>query len=223
MEGQVVPLRSTHATRGSRSSRRRSTRAIVLAVAAAALLLAVHRAGPWLVVSEPLGSADAIVSLASHEWERLPLVAELAARHPGAVILLTEPQPPTPFNCHDCPNRVDRLRHMGVDETRVLVLPITGQGTHGEALTVRAYARESGVRRLMVATSAYHTRRSLATFRKVFETSGIDIGIEPALDSSVARPSRWWWSGYDRAYVPYEWAAIVHYAYTHGVRWRHLR
>jgi uncharacterized SAM-binding protein YcdF (DUF218 family) len=204
---------------GSWRRRRRWTGRLVLAAAAVVIALAARYAGELLVVSHPIARADAIVSLASHEWERLPLVAQLAAAHPDARVLLTEPQPPTPHNCHDCANRVDRLGHLGVDAARVEVLPIRGQGTHGEALTVLAFAREAGLRRVMVATSPYHTRRSLATFRKVFETTGVEIGIEPATSDPPARPAIWWWPGYDRAYVPYEWAAIVNYAVRYGVGW----
>lgn len=173
--------------------------------------------GTALVVSKPLERIDAVISLASHEWERLPLTAGVAAANPNAMVLLTLPQPATPFNCHDCDHRVDRLRLLGVAEQRVRVLPIPSSGTHGEALSALTFARETGIRHLLVVTSPYHTRRALATFEKVFEASGIEIGVEPATASSPAQPSRWFWAGYDRAYVCYEWAAVVHYAWHYGV------
>ena len=87
------------------------------------------------------------------------------------------------------------------------ILPLTAPGTHGEALAALTFARETHVRRLMIVTSPYHTKRSLATFRSVFDGSSIEIGIEPATASSPARPERWWATPYDRAYVAYEWAA----------------
>jgi uncharacterized SAM-binding protein YcdF (DUF218 family) len=210
-------------TRGTRPRWRRWFARLLVMSAVLIVVLGVRYAGTWLIVSRPLQDANLIVSLASHEWERLPLVARLAQAMPDAHVLLTEPQPSTPFNCHDCANRVNRLRHLGVDEARVLTLPIAGHGTYGEALTVLAFARENGVRRVLVATSPYHTRRSLAAFRKVFDTTGIEIGIEPATSISGAQPSTWWWHGYDRAYVPYEWAAIVYYGFRYGVSWKHYR
>lgn len=185
-----------------------------------ATLLALWGAWPLgtaLVVSRPLQRVDAVISLASHEWERLPLTARLAAANPEAIVLLTLPQPATPFNCHDCAHRIDRLRHLSIAETRVRVLPTTGPGTRGEAMAALAFARETGLRHLLVATSPYHTRRALATFRKVFESTGIEIGVVPASDSSPAQPSRWWWGGYDRAYVGYEWAAIAYYKWQYGI------
>jgi uncharacterized SAM-binding protein YcdF (DUF218 family) len=78
------------------------------------------------------------------------------------------------------------------------------------------FARGAGLRRLVVVTSPYHTRRSLGVFRKVFHGTDVKIGVEPAANS-VARPARWWFGGYDRAYVAYEWAAIAYYAWKYGV------
>jgi uncharacterized SAM-binding protein YcdF (DUF218 family) len=176
------------------------------------------RAGPALVVRVPIANPEAIVSLASHEWERLPATARLAAKFPGAVVLLTQPPEVTEFNCHDCANRVHRLSLLGVPAERVREVVLTGPGTHGEAVATLGYARDTGLRRLVIVTSPYHTRRSLAVFRKVFEGTGVEIGVEPALADSVAQPGRWWWGGYDRAYVAYEWAALVYYRWSYGVR-----
>jgi len=169
------------------------------------------------VVSRPLEHVDAVISLASHEWERLPLTARIAGAHPEAIVLLTLPQPATEFNCDDCAHRLDRLRSLGVDAPRVRVLPLWSRGTHGEALAALAFAREASVGHLVIATSPYHTRRALATFRKVFEHTGIEIGVEPATAYSPAQPSGWLWVEYDRAYVAYEWAAIVAYKWRYGV------
>lgn len=160
--------------------------------------------------------ADAILSLASHEWERLPDAARLAKATPSAVVLLTLPQPVTPFNCHDCNGRVSRLERLDVPADRVRIIPLTLSGTYGEAVAVLAFARQTQIHRLVIVTTPYHTRRSLAVFRKVFTGSGIEIGIEPAR-SSPARPDRWWATPYDRAYVAYEWAALVYYGFRYQV------
>jgi uncharacterized SAM-binding protein YcdF (DUF218 family) len=176
------------------------------------------RAGSALVVRVQIASPDAIVSLASHEWERLPLAARLARAHPAALLLLTVPQPPTPFNCHDCANRVNHLAALGIDQSRIRMLQLTTPGTYGEALALRAFAEREGIRSLVLATSPYHTRRALAVFRAIFRGTDVRIGVEPASDTSPARPTGWWWAvGYDRAYVAYEWAAVVYYAWHYRV------
>jgi uncharacterized SAM-binding protein YcdF (DUF218 family) len=195
---------------------RRTTRALAV-VAGLTLVWMAARAGPALVIRVPIANPDTIISLASHEWERLPTTASLATQYPGAVVLLTQPAEVTEFNCHDCGNRVHRLALLGVHDERVRQVTLTTPGTHGEAVAALDYSRAAGVHRLMIVTSPYHARRSLGVFRKVFANTNVEIGVEPALADSVARPERWWWGGYDRAYVAYEWAAVVYYAWEYGV------
>jgi uncharacterized SAM-binding protein YcdF (DUF218 family) len=193
----------------------------ILLWSCAVLLLACVAVAPGLgaalVVSQPIARPDAIVSLGSHEWERLPLAARLAGENPEAIVVLTVPDVPSVFNCHDCANRVASLTRRGVGPERVHLVDLATATTYGEAQAVLAFARDAGVRRLVVVTSPYHARRALATFEHVFAGSGIQIGLEPTHDTSPARPSRWFLASYDRAYVAYEWAAIAQYALKHGV------
>jgi uncharacterized SAM-binding protein YcdF (DUF218 family) len=193
-------------------------RALVLTLAAIllALLWPLSRAGTALVVTRPVEAPDAIAMLASHEWERLPATAALARRHPEAVVLLIEPQPPTIHNCHRCAERVAWLEEEGVDTARVRVLQTALSNTYGEAVAVRQHAHEEPFQRLLVVTSPYHTRRALATFAAVFAGSGIDVGVVPAAPAR-GRPERWWLDPYDRWYVRYEWAAILAYRLRYGV------
>ena len=195
----------------------RGVAAAIALVAVVAGAAAAPHAGTALVVSEPLPSPDAIVSLASHEWERLPETAAQARRNPHAIVVLTLPQPVTQFNCHDCAHRTEALSRQGIEKSRVRIVPLTGPGTHGEAVATRAFVMAEHLRSLLVVTSPYHTRRSLATFRKVFEATGVTIGVAPATRTSEARPERWWAASYDRAYVRYEWAALLYYRVKYGV------
>ena len=198
---------------------RRAWRAAFVALSVLAVLSAwfLWRAGELLVISRPLPSPDVIVSLGSHEWERLPLSAALARRSPRSIVVLTLPQTITKYNCDDCPGRVARLGRMGVAAERVRVLPLHGGGTHGEAEAVRDLVKANGLHRIVVVTSPYHTRRALAVFRKVFEGTDAELGVEPATATSEARPGAWWSTPYDRWYVAYEWAAVVYYAFRYRV------
>ena len=173
--------------------------------------------GTFLVTSSGPKSPDAILMLASHEWERLPAVSRVARENPGATVLLTEPRRPTIFNCHLCAERSRWLVNLGVESTRIVVLQRRVGNTHDEAEAAREYSSAQGVHRLLVVTSPYHTRRTLAVFTTVFRDSGVEIGVQPALPESPARPEAWWMSAYDRAYVRYEWAALVWYAIRHQV------
>jgi uncharacterized SAM-binding protein YcdF (DUF218 family) len=124
---------------------------------------------------------------------------------------------PTPANCNNCGARTAWLQGLGVPGPRVGVLAPPVTNTYDEAVAARAYCAEHGVTRLVIVTSPYHTRRTLATFRTVFRDSGISLGVEPALEHSTARPDDWWARSGDRWYVSYEWAALAWYAVRYGV------
>jgi uncharacterized SAM-binding protein YcdF (DUF218 family) len=185
---------------------------LVLAVGAAWPLA---HAGTALVVERDVGSPDAIIMLASHEWERLPAAAALARRYPGAIVLLTLPPHVSVNNCHRCGERVQWLELEGVARSRVRVLAGTSN-TYEEAVAALTHAREEPFTRLAIVTSPYHTRRALATFDKVFESSGASVGITPATPAR-AQPQRWWRDPYDRHYVRYEWAALLTYRVRYGI------
>lgn len=190
----------------------------LLLVAPLALLLPLaYGAGTALVVSRDVGAPDAIVALGSHEWERLPVLAELAMRHPGAVVLLTQPRFPNSDNCHRCGERVAWLERLGVAATRIELLSPPVTNTRDEARVSAAFSRENQLQAILVVTSPYHTRRALTTFASAFAGIATRVGVHPSWPASPARPDRWWSDPYDRAYVRYEWAALAWYALRHRV------
>jgi uncharacterized SAM-binding protein YcdF (DUF218 family) len=175
-------------------------------------------AGDTLVVSRELHDPQALLMLGSHEWERLPALAQLAERNPAAVVLLTEPTKPTPGNCFRCSERIAWLAHLGVDRRRVEMLPRRVTNTYDEAAAALDYCRHWRIAKLMIVTSPYHTRRALATFDSMFQNTTTAVWILPAGSQSRATPDRWWMVSDDRAYVGYEWTALAWYAVRHGVR-----
>jgi uncharacterized SAM-binding protein YcdF (DUF218 family) len=193
-----------------RHNGRRALRAgigLALAVFAA---LAVNSAGTALVTTVPLETPDAIITLGSHEWERLPVAAQYARETPAALVFLTQPRVVTVYNCHDCRHRADVLASSGVAAPRIVTLRELVSNTRDEASAARAECERRGIRRLLVVTSPYHTRRAWRIFQRAFAGSTVTLGIEPAFQYSPAKPSRWWAASYDRAYVRYEWAALLY-------------
>lgn len=182
---------------------------------AALSLWPLRHAGTALVIAQDIDQPDAIVSLASHEWERLPAAAALAAKRPSAKVLLTVPLNLNAFNCHDCANRVERLVQAGVAPDRIVLLPKRVYRTFDEAVAFREWAVANGVRRVMVVTSPYHTARALAAFRHATHGTGIVVGVSPA--PSRVEPARWWRHKFDRWYVTYEWEARLFYFVRFGV------
>ena len=194
-----------------RRKRWRLDRVVLLAAFLAVVALAIDVAGTALVVDVPLANPDAILVLGSHEWERLPAAAALATENPAALVFLTVPRVVTKYNCHDCPRRPARLAAAGVAAERIVQLPNRVSNTRDEASAARAECEQRKLRRLVVVTSPYHTRRARTTFETAFAGSGVSLGFVPS-STSPARPDRWWMAGYDRAYVRYEWAAIAYHA-----------
>ena len=184
-------------------------------VAVAAVWVSI--AGRVLVLSLPIGTPDAIVSLGSHEWERLPEAADAAARYPSALVVLTQPREITVYNCHDCAHRVDRLVAAGVAASRVRMLALTNDTTRGEADACRRFAAQTAIRRVLLVTSPYHTRRALAVFRDALAGTGVEVGVEPATAYAKARPALWFMTAEDRWYVAYEWAALFYYGVRYGI------
>ena len=180
-------------------------------------LVWVHFAGRVLVLARPVNDPDVIVSLGSHEWERLPAAADAAARYPRAAVLLTQPIVVSVYNCHDCAHRHQRLVAAGVDPARITTMQLRGEGTRAEAEVCRLYAQSRPIKQLLIVTSPFHARRALAVFRHAFEGTGVEIGVEPATRYSEARPASWWATPYGRWYVAYEWAAMAYYAGRYGV------
>jgi uncharacterized SAM-binding protein YcdF (DUF218 family) len=194
------------------AARARGLHAAILLACAATVAVALVNAGNVLVVEDPVASPDAIIMLASHEWERLPAAARLARANPHAVVLLTVPVRVTAYNCHRCGERVEWLTKSGVSVERILVLGDKAWNTHSEAAAALAYARVHRIGSLVIVTSPYHGRRALATFRTAFRDTPVRIGLVHAPYATGSRPERWWMNAYDRWYVSYEWAGLIWYA-----------
>ena len=192
-------------------NRRRIDRVVLYAALLALIAFVIDRAGTALVVAVPLEHPEAILVLGSHEWERLPAAVEIARANPSALVFLTIPRVTTKYNCHDCEARPARLEAAGVAAERIVKLPDRVSNTQDEATAARAECGRRNVRRLVVVTSPYHTRRARTTFEAAFAGTGVSLGFVPS-GASPAQPPRWWSAPYDRAYVRYEWAAIFYHA-----------
>lgn len=77
------------------------------------------------------------------------------------------------------------LQQLGVPEAVIVSLPFSRSGTRFDAEHVRQWAMAQGVKRLLLVTSDYHSRRALWTFATIFAGTGVDIGILPIRDNLV--------------------------------------
>lgn len=85
------------------------------------------------------------------------------------------------------------MEKLGVPQERISVLPVPGgvTSTRDEAAVLRRYVDAHGTRRVILVTSAFHTRRALWIMRKVLSGSSAMILSSPAPHYGFDKAS-WW-------------------------------
>jgi uncharacterized SAM-binding protein YcdF (DUF218 family) len=158
-------------------------------------------AARWLVVRAELAHADAIVILSGSALyaERAQWAAHLY--HEGRVprLILTHDEQLGGWGAAEERNlftyerSLKELGRSGVppDKIEVLLQPVSS--TYDEAVLLRGYAVSHGLRSLLFVTSGQHSRRALWTLRRVFQASGIEIGLSPAPPGPRSPSAATWW------------------------------
>ena len=159
-----------------------------------------------LVVNEPLASADAIVVLSgsSAYVERTHKAAQLYHEGRAPLVLLTDDHTRGGWSSEQQRNpffverAIEELIKAGVRKERIDVAPGFAGSTRDEAMILKLYALgdrnehfPEKYNSLLVVTSAYHSRRTLRTFRQIFADTDVKIGTEPVAGGTVA--TAFWW------------------------------
>ncbi|HET6979207.1 MAG TPA: YdcF family protein [Pyrinomonadaceae bacterium] len=181
-------------------------------------------AASFLVTRSELASADIVVLLSGAEdyQERADHAAGLWYERRAPRILVTNDGTRGPWSDIEQRNPFFYERSVGLLEfdsvtpQDIQVLPNVVESTYDEAKAVRTYADANGVKSIIVVTSAYHSRRALWTYRRVFSDSQIRIGLSPAADEGAARRAIWWLTISGWKTVPVEYVKLIYY-------WIHYR
>jgi uncharacterized SAM-binding protein YcdF (DUF218 family) len=171
-----------------------------------------------LIKQAPLENADAIVVLGGSATykERAREAARLLLEGRSQRVLLTNDNMRGPWSNEEYRNpffyerALDELKNAGVPEKSVELLLKPVAGTYEEAEVVRHYAEEHKLRSVLIVTSAYHSRRALWVFSRVFRDTGIRVGLM-APGSGSPRPATWWLSIEGWRRVPTEYVKMVYY------------
>jgi uncharacterized SAM-binding protein YcdF (DUF218 family) len=159
-------------------------------------------AAELLIVKSEIASADAIVVLSGSSTyvERTTWAAKLYREGRAPMILLTNDGLISGWDNKEQRNpyyyelAMRRLQDAGVPSDRIQIVSGAAAGTYQESLEVREFATTHKLNRLLVVTSAYHSRRALWSMRHAFESTGTQIGIDSP-PPGLQTPSRWlWWS-----------------------------
>ena len=194
------------------------------------LVIVVWLVGAWvaaraLIVSADLPKADAIVVLsgASTYIERTHKAAELYNQGRAPLVVLTDDNTRGGWSSAQQRNPYfverarDELVKQGVPRTQIRVAPGMPDGTHEEALVVRDYAVTTGLRSILIVTSAYHSRRALRSLRQAFGDSGTVLGIVTAPTGSQTPGPAFWWLHYEGwRSVAGEYVKLIYYWLKYG-------
>lgn len=198
-------------------------RRILLKVLVACVLLWPFAAwlGARLLITEaPLDNADAIAVLSgsANYKERAHEATRLLLEGRSSRILITNDNQRGPWSSADQRNlffyerSLNEIRNAGVPAEKVELLPQPVSSTYEEAELVRQYAEAHGLRSVLIVTSAYHSRRALWVFSRVFGNTGIRIGLVSVSPGDQSpRPATWWFSRRGWKLVPTEYIKMIYY------------
>ena len=154
-----------------------------------------------LIVEKPLEKADAILILggSSTFTERTQKAAELYKSGVADKVLLTDDGTRGGWNRAEQTNLkfVEMARRnliaQDVPAENIEILEPTVTATVDEARLLDEAARTRNLKKIMLVTSAYHTRRALWIFEKIAAADKIEFGIaSPPTGIETAPPQMWW-------------------------------
>ncbi len=176
-----------------------------------------------LIVEKPMERADVILVLAGSSAydERAVRAAEIYKQGVAPLVLLTDDGESAGWSRAEQRNPpfVELARKtlvaQGVPPENIEILEPQTSGTIYEARLLRQIAQEKKYKTILLVTSAYHTRRALHTFEKVFAENDVDmeIGIESARTGGEQTPTpfSWWLNGRGWQMVAGEYVKGLYY------------
>lgn len=178
------------------------------------------RLGNYLIATDPLAQADAIEVLAGGEISRCKTAAELFRQGWAPRILITKDiylenkdeliRYGIPvLESHDRCLAV--LAYYKVPRNAVEVLDGNNESTADEAQKLLEYLKSRGMRRLLVVTSNFHTRRAVILFRRVFQDAGIDVLVQATPPDIHFDPKEWWTRRRDAKTLLWEYQKLAFY------------
>ncbi|MFN2577914.1 MAG: YdcF family protein [Pyrinomonadaceae bacterium] len=204
-----------------RKAARPKRRFLILAAILVALSpLVAWGAARFLIVKVELPAADAIVVLSGSSTyvERAAWAAQLYREGRAPLIVLTNDGLISGWDHREERNpyyyelSMRRLQQQGVPGDDITVTPGQALGTYEESLLVRDYATAHKLKRLLIVTSGYHSRRALWSMRRACEGSGIVVGINSAPAGwQTPSPWAWWRKRWGWKIVAGEYLKIIYY------------
>jgi uncharacterized SAM-binding protein YcdF (DUF218 family) len=167
---------------------------LVAYLARAAILTAMAE---FLTVEDPIAPAEIIYVLGGEAYVRPTKAAELYKAGLAPRIVIPQPEDAPSHALVVMPNLVDvavaLLEKLGVPDSAIVVLRIPGGSTSTveDARLFRDYVTRHDVRRAIVVTSMFHSRRTRWAIRKALGDAPVEVMMAPAQDSRF-NERNWW-------------------------------
>ena len=173
-----------------------------------------------IVSSHPASPADAIVILSGSSTyiERADWAAKLYLEGRAPLVVLTDDKLISGYNAKEDRNpffyelAAKELLKRGVPAARIEVIPEAALGTYYESLNVCEYATNNKLKKLVVVTSAYHSRRALWSIRRACSHAQLETSVgAPPPGWQTPSPWTWWLRRWGWRVVAGEYVKLIYY------------
>ena len=174
----------------------------------------------YLVIDDKLQPAD-VIFLLNGDFNTRPFkAAELYKQGLAPVIVIARAENTPVVDLGLLPNETDIsvgvMEKLGVPAGKIIVLPIP-QGvtsTFDEAETLKQYIEGHQVQRIILVTSAFHTRRARWIFNKTL--SGLPVKLEmAAVPYADFNQTNWWKNETGLITLGNEYVKLVYYNFKY--------
>jgi uncharacterized SAM-binding protein YcdF (DUF218 family) len=174
----------------------------------------------YLIINDRLQPAEAIFLLNSDFDTRPFHAAELFKQGLAPVVVIARAKNTPVVNLGLVPNDTDIsvgvMEKLGVPPERITVLPFPGgtNSTFDEAAAFKQYAEKNHVQRIILVTSAFHTRRARWIFEKTL--AGLSVSIEmAAVPYADFDQTNWWKNETGLITLNNEYVKLVYYYFKY--------
>ena len=177
----------------------------------------------FLVVRDPLEASDVILLLNGDPNLRPPHAAALYRNHLAPLLLIARSADSTLSKLGLWPNTTDLnvgvLMKLGVPQSNIVELKMPGgvTSTFDEAKLLRTYTATHPVQRVIVVTSAFHTRRAKWAMERVLRGTSVQIRMAPVDDVKYSE-ANWWTREDGQVACNDEYVKLVWYVLHYGFR-----
>lgn len=174
----------------------------------------------YLIISDNLQPADAIFLLNSDVNTRPFRASELYKQGLAPVIIIARSENTPTVDMGLMPNDTDVsvgvMKKLGVPPEQITVLPIPGgvTSTFDEAEVLRQYIQAHPIHRIILVTSAFHTRRVRWIFEKTL--AGLPIELEMvAVPYAGFNQNNWWKNEVGLITLNNEYIKLIYYFFKY--------